>query len=200
MPKGTVSQAHTKVDTIKFQQKRLAKCQLRHSELDKLIQRIYEDNVLGKISDSRFATLCNQYEQEQHDTTQEIDQLQADISTYKDASVNADSFLKLAIRYTEFTELTPAMLHEFVDRIEIHERTEKRVRSTTQQIDIHLNFIGRYAPSLEYMTANQPEPKSYLFHKIGLTQKLPASHLISPCSWRGRHTLPEIFLFLAWQK
>ena len=127
--------------------------------MDKLIQRIYEDNVLGKISDSRFATLSDQYEREQHDTTQEIDQLQADISTYKDAGVNADNFLKLASRYTEFTELTPAMLHEFVDRIEIHERAEKRVRSTSQQIDIHLNFIGTYAPPLEYITANQPEPK-----------------------------------------
>ena len=151
--------ATKQADTIKFQQKRLAKCQLRHSELDKLIQRIYEDNVLGKISDSRFATLSNQYELEQHDITREIDQLQVDISTYQDTDTKADSFLKLASRYTEFTELTPAMLHEFVDKIEIHERAEKRVRSTSQLIDIHLNFIGTYVPPIEYIVANQPEPK-----------------------------------------
>ena len=151
--------ASKQADTIKFQQKRLAKCKLRHGELDKLIQRIYEDNVLGKISDSRFSTLSDQYEQEQHDITQEIDRLQADIATHKDANVSAYGFLKLASRYTEFTELTPTMLHEFVDRIAIHERAEKRVRSTSQQIDIHLNFIGTYAPPLEYITANQPEPK-----------------------------------------
>ena len=51
------------------------------------------------------------------------------------------------------------MLHEFVDRIEIHERAEKRVRSTSQQIDIHLNFIGTYAPPIEYIVVNQPDPK-----------------------------------------
>ena len=152
--------ASKQVDTVRFQQKRLSTAKLRHGELDKLIQRIYEDNVAGKINDNRYQILYDQYEQEQQDLTDEIDQLQADIGTHEDTTIKADSFLKLVDRYTEFSELTPAMLNEFVNRIEVHERAEKRVRSTSQRIDIHLNFIGAYVPPTEYIQAHQPQPET----------------------------------------
>ena len=94
------------------------------------------------------------------DLSDEIDQLQTDIGTHEDTTVKADSFLELVGRYTEFKELTPAMLNEFVGKIAIHERAEKRVCNTTQQIDIHLNFIGTYTPPTEYIQAQQPQPET----------------------------------------
>ncbi|MCL2189464.1 MAG: recombinase family protein [Defluviitaleaceae bacterium] len=141
--------ANQQADTVKSQRKKLATNQRRHNELDTLIQRIYEDNVSGKLSEKRYEVLANQYEQEQFDLEEAIAQLEADLAGYDDSRDRAAKFLELTRRYRDFTELTPAMLLEFVDRIEIHERAEKRVRVTTQKIDIYLNFIGTYTPPVE---------------------------------------------------
>ena len=103
----------------------------------------------GKISDKRFEVLSNQYEQEQAELEQTITQLTADLDSYDDSTDRAEKFLELTRRYKEFSELTPTMLHEFVDRIEIHERADRRYKVTTQKIDIYLNFIGAYAPPTE---------------------------------------------------
>ena len=102
----------------------------------------------GKINDKRFKVLSNQYEQEQAELEQRITQLTADLDSYDDSTDRAEKFLELTRRYKEFSELTPTMLHEFVDRIEIHERADKRYKVTTQKVDIYLNFIGAYFPSI----------------------------------------------------
>jgi len=133
-------------DTVKSQSKKLRTSQARYGELDKLIQRIYEDNVNGKINDKRFEVLSNQYEQEQAELEQTIVQLEADLNSFDDSQNRADKFMKMIGKYKNFTELTPTMIHEFIDRIEIHERADRRYKITTQKIDIFLNFIGSYQP------------------------------------------------------
>ena len=133
-------------DTVKSQSKKLKISQARHAELDKLIQRIYEDNVSGKLNDKRYEVLSHQYEQEQAELEQTILQLETDLNSFDDSQNRADKFMKLISRYKDFTELTPAMIHEFIDRIEIHERADRRYKITTQKIDIFLNFIGSYKP------------------------------------------------------
>ena len=141
--------SNQQADNVKTQRKKLKSSENRCAELDKLIQRIYEDNVSGKINDKRFEVLSSQYEQEQAELEQTIAKLEADFYSYDDSTERAAKFLELTHRYKEFSELTPAMLHEFVDRIEIHERADRRARVTTQKVDVYLNFIGTYFPPIE---------------------------------------------------
>jgi len=133
---------------VKAQRKKLAASEKRRAELDRLIQRIYEDNVAGRITDKRFEVLSVEYEYEQSGLEQEIAELQAGIDNFDDSAARAANFLELTRRYRDFAELTAPMLHEFVRKIVVHERAEKNVRYTTQVVDIHLSFIGRYAPPI----------------------------------------------------
>jgi len=122
------------------------------------MQRIYEDNVAGKINDKRYEALSNQYEQEQAELEQLISKLQADLDSFDDSKDRAEKFLSLMRRYKDFTELTPTILHEFVDRIEIHERANRRFLITTQKVDIYLNFIGNYTPPTNPIRI-EPDPE-----------------------------------------
>ena len=134
---------------IKAQRKKLTASQKRHGELDKLIQRIYEDNVAGRITDKRFEVLSAEYEREQSELEQAIAELQTEVEGFEDSAERAERFLELTRRYTDFTELTAPMLHEYVQKLVIHERAEKNKRYTTQKVEIHLNFIGQFPIPLE---------------------------------------------------
>ena len=136
-------------DSVKSQSKKLKANKSRHLELDNLIQRIYEDNISGKLSDKRFEVLSNQYEQEQAELEPIISQLETDLQSFDDSNIRAEKFLQLVRKYKDFAELTPTIMHEFVDRIEIHEREDRRYKITKQKVDIHLNFIGDYMPPLD---------------------------------------------------
>jgi len=141
--------SNQQADNAKSGRKKLKQSQNRHAELDKLIQRIYEDMVAEKITDKRFEVLSNQYEQEQAELEETITQLTADLDSYDDSTDRAAKFLELTKRYKQFEELTPTMLHEFVDRIEVHERADRRAIVTTQKVDVYLNFIGTYSPPID---------------------------------------------------
>ena len=132
--------------SIKTQRKKLTSNQKRHTELDRLIQRIYEDNVAGRITDKRFEVLSVGYEREQAELEQTIAGLQTEIDSFDDSADRAEKFLELTRRYKDFIELTAPMLHEFVRKIVVHERAEKRKKVTSQKIEIFLNFIEDYAP------------------------------------------------------
>jgi hypothetical protein len=123
---------------IKAQRKKLTASQKRRDELDKLIQRIYEDMVAGRITDKRFEVLSGGYEREQAELEQAIAEIQTAVDSFDDSAARAESFL----------ELTASMLHEFVQKIVVHERAEKKRVFTTQKVEIHLNFIGQYAPPI----------------------------------------------------
>ena len=153
-------------ETVKSQRKKLKSSQSRHAELDKLIQRIYEDMVAEKITDKRFEVLSAQYEQEQAELEQIIATLTADLNGYDDSTDRATKFLELTKRYKEFSELTPTMLHEFVDRIEVHERADRRAIVTTQKVDVYLNFIGTYYPPIdESEQAQEQDPEAQAAHE-----------------------------------
>jgi hypothetical protein len=138
--------AKQQAGNIKAQRKKLTTSQKRCAELDKLIQRIYEDNIAGRITDKRFEVLSAEYEREQAELEQAIAELQTEVDGFEDSAERAASFLGLTRRYKDFTELSASMLHEFVQKIVIHERAEKNKRYTTQKVEIHLNFIGQYTP------------------------------------------------------
>ena len=85
----------------------------RYTQLDGLFQRIYEDNVSGKLSDERFVKLSQGYEAEQKDLQSEIEALRMELSQEKQQSVNVKSFLSTVKKYTEIPELTSEIVHEF---------------------------------------------------------------------------------------
>lgn len=95
----------------------LEKAKKRIAEIDKLIQRIYEDNVIGKLSDERFATLSNTYETEQKELKEKLPEMESYLEAETDKTVNLQKFVQKVKAITEPTELTGKLVHEFIDKI-----------------------------------------------------------------------------------
>ncbi len=113
----------------------------RIDELDRIIKKLYEDNVSQKISDERFIQLSNEYENEQKQLKETIINLEKEIADDTETAVNTDKFLKLINKYTHIEKLDAIILREFIEKILVHEKV-KQDGITTQQIDIYYNFIG----------------------------------------------------------
>lgn len=113
----------------------------RIKELDRIIQRIYEDNINGKISDERFVKMSQAYEQEQAMLTVRVEALRKELSAAKEQSDNTDRFMRLVRKYTEITELTPEIVRTFIEKIIVHEK-EKVNGKTRQTVEIIYNCVG----------------------------------------------------------
>ena len=126
--------------------RRLAAAQKRAGELEKLICKIYEDNALGKLPDTRYKALDAQYAKEQDALEIEIAELEKAVTGYEQSQKSAEKFIALIDKYENFDTLTNTMLNEFVEKILVHERSRKGSQDTTQEIEIYFNFLGRYIP------------------------------------------------------
>ena len=140
------AQSSQQTTEVKKQRIRLAAAKQRISELEVLLCKIYEDNILGKLSDSRYATLDAQYAKEQSELTAEISALEKAVKSYETHEKNADRFIALIDKYENFDKLTIAMLNEFIEKILVHERDRKGSIQTTQEVEIYFNFVGRFVP------------------------------------------------------
>ena len=140
------AQSSQQTAEVRKQRTRLATAKQRVSELEVLLCKIYEDNILGKLSDSRYATLDAQYEKEQSELTAEISVLEKAIRSYEKHEKDADRFIALIDKYENFDKLTIAMLNEFIEKILVHERDRKGSIQTTQEVEIYFNFVGRFVP------------------------------------------------------
>ena len=114
----------------------------RNTELNALFKRLYEDNVLGKVTNEQFRMLSDGYNAEQRDIQEHIPKLQTEIQELKSAATNVDKFVDIAYKYTDLQELTPEVLRTFIAKVVIHERSDKWSKSTKQQIDIYFRYIG----------------------------------------------------------
>ena len=123
--------------------KRLAEIQKRIGELDTIFQRIYEDNIIGKLSDERFMKMSKRYEDEQHTLQTEADEIQSELQQEEKKSVDVKRFLAIVKKYTDLTELTPEILREFIDKIIVHAPDKSRGRRL-QEIEIIYNHIGEF--------------------------------------------------------
>ena len=140
------AQSSQQTAEVRKQRTRLATAKQRVSELEVLLCKIYENNILGKLSDSRYATLDAQYEKEQSELTAEISVLEKAIRSYEKHEKDADRFIALIDKYENFDKLTIAMLNEFIEKILVHERDRKGSIQTTQEVEIYFNFVGRFVP------------------------------------------------------
>jgi len=115
----------------------------REKELDVLFERLYEDNVSGKIDDARFAKMSKRYEQEQGENTPKIKALRLEVKKSEGKRMDVDLFLETVRRYTDATEITRRMVSELIDHIDVYE-AEKQDGITTQRVTIHYNCIGAF--------------------------------------------------------
>ena len=140
------AQSSQQTAEIRKQRTRLAAAKQRVSELEVLLCKIYEDNVLGKLPDSRYEVLDAQYAKEQAALTAEIATLEKAVSDYEKHEKDADRFIALIEKYQNFDKLTVAMLNEFVEKILVHERDRKGSIQTTQEVEIYFNIVGKFVP------------------------------------------------------
>lgn len=126
---------------LSAKRRELEKGKRRILELNGIFKKLYEDRVSGRLKDERFDMLSQDYENEQHILTARMEQLEQEIESHTEKAVNVERFLKIVEKYTDIKELTPEILREFIERIEIHERSVYRGKDATQQIDIYYNFI-----------------------------------------------------------
>lgn len=127
----------------------LEKKQKRVQELDGIIQRLYEDKVMGRLTEARFDKLACAYEEEQAGFTEAVAGLQVALEATEEQAANMENFLKVVRKYTQPTVLTPALLREFVDKVVVH-APDKSSGHRVQRIDVHYNFIGEISFSPEY--------------------------------------------------
>ncbi len=125
----------------KLKKKELASLQARDEELDGLFERIYEDNVNGKISDERFATMSRRYENEQKELSIRIKVLRSELEKQEGKTMTMEMFISMVRKYTRARKLTPRMLNELIERIEVHQ-AEKIDAEWQQRLVIHHNCIG----------------------------------------------------------
>ena len=135
------SQAQFSKDN-KRQRQQLQKDEYRFNEIDRIIQQLYEDNLLGKISDERFVKLSQSYEEEQEQLQTSISDLTEKLAKQQEGNLNISKFMARISKYTKLPELTVEIVNELIDKIVIHKPTGTK-RNRIIQIDIYYNFIGK---------------------------------------------------------
>ena len=125
----------------KLKEKELRTLLARDEELDGLFERIYEDNVSGKLSDDRFAKMSRRYEDEQKELSDKIKKLRSEIEKQSSRSMTTDMFIGLVRKYTRARKLTPRMLNELIEKIEVF-NAEKIDGVWEQRLRIHYNCVG----------------------------------------------------------
>lgn len=125
----------------KLKEKELKTFLARDEELDGLFERIYEDNVSGKLSDDRFAKMSRRYEDEQKELAEKIKRLRSEIEKQSSRSMTTDMFIGLVRKYTRARKLTPRMLNELIEKIEVF-NAEKIDGVWEQRLRIHYNCVG----------------------------------------------------------
>ena len=125
----------------KLKEKELKSLLARDEELDGLFERIYEDNVSGKLSDDRFAKMSRRYEDEQKELAEKIKKLRSEIEKQSCRSMTTDMFIGLVRKYTRARKLTPRMLNELIEKIEVF-NAEKIDGVWEQRLRIHYNCVG----------------------------------------------------------
>ena len=147
----TENKAAEQMQMLSVSKRQMEQQMRRIAEIDNIIKRLYEDNLNGKLSDSRFSKMSADYEQEQRTLENSNAELKCMVDTCEEQSLNIKSFLKCVRKYTEPCELTPDMLHELVEKIIVY-APDKSSGHHTQQIDIYYNFVGKIPLSKEVAT------------------------------------------------
>ena len=130
-------------NTALRKQRELDALTARDRELDMLFERLYEDNVAGKIDDARFAKMSKRYEQEQGENAKKIKALRLELKKDESKRMDIDDFLETVRRYTDVATITKRVVAELIDHIEVY-HAEKQDGITNQRVVIYYNCIGAF--------------------------------------------------------
>lgn len=144
-------------DTAKAYKRQIIKNEKRIVELDLLFRKTYEDFAAGRLTEKRFEQLSQGYEAEQVEIETQTAKIQGELTQFNSDSVKADKFMELVRRYTDFSEMTPTMLHEFVEKVVVHE-ADKSSGVREQRVDIYLNYIGQFEVPEDFEDENIEKP------------------------------------------
>lgn len=142
------SQKQAEQITLEYEQK-----QKRCEELDKIISRLYEDNVLGRIGDERYESMSQSYELEQVEIKKALPILKSKIDELKRQSDCADNFINVIKKYTIIDKLDAAILNKLIDKIVVHHKEQAEDGRTFQQIEIYYRFVGKLGTENELSKA-----------------------------------------------
>ena len=134
----------SKRETVKFQAKtkaELKRLSERQEEIGKIIRKLYEDNVNGRITDERFDFLAKSYEDEGNELKTKIQEFKNALASSVQDEEKLSRFLKVVKSYTEIEELTPEILNSFIEKIYIGE-AEKYDGRKMQEVEIIYKFVG----------------------------------------------------------
>jgi DNA invertase Pin-like site-specific DNA recombinase len=140
--------AMQQTDETKKQQKRIPQITVRLEQINKVINKLYEDNALGNIDQDRYQQLSQKYSEEYYSLKKELEETQEYISDHESASQRAKRFISLVEKYCTFDDITPTAINEFISKIVVHERDKKRGRQVVQYVEVHFNYIGRFENEL----------------------------------------------------
>ena len=143
---GAKQKAEAKKE-LAAKRRQLTQAQRRIEELDRLFKRIYEDNANGKLSDSRFQMLSDDYEQEQEELREKLLRLNEVINEQEEQAENIDRFIGKVRKYLDLDKLTPTILNDMVKAVYVH-ASDKSKGYREQQIDISYDLVGILPASL----------------------------------------------------
>lgn len=116
------------------------KATARMIELDTLFRKLYEDNALGRLGDQQFIMLTSGYEDERGTLKKRVSELESEFNAVEERGADVEKFVKIVRQYTDFTELTYENVHEFIERILIHEPDKE---TNTRKVEIFYSFVNR---------------------------------------------------------
>ncbi|WP_314674957.1 DUF4368 domain-containing protein [uncultured Solobacterium sp.] len=115
----------------------------RISDLDKLFSRIYEDNILGKLSDERYSCMANEYETEQEQLMQEVKENEKTLVELQKQTVYMKMLYQGLMEFTEMKEINPTIVNKLIEHIEIH-NNEKKYSHNNVKVDIYFTAVGLF--------------------------------------------------------
>ena len=142
------SLAKEQTEEIKKQKKRIPQIKDRMEQIERVMNKLYEDNALGNIEPKRYEQLSGKYAEEYYSLKAEQEQIEERLSEFENANQRAKNFIKLAESYSDFEELTPTAINEFISKIVVHERDVKRAKYAVQRIEVYFNYIGKFENEL----------------------------------------------------
>ena len=137
------SLAKEQTEEVVKQKKRIPQITDRMEQIERVMNKLYEDNALGNIEPKRYEQLSGKYAEEYYSLKTEQDKIEERLSEFANANQRAKNFIKLAESYSDFEELTPTLLREFVEKIVVHECSYDENGTRRQDIDIYYSFVGK---------------------------------------------------------
>lgn len=144
---------------LELEKRELDRNTARINELDTLFRNLYEDKALGRLSDQQFIMLTSGYEDEKNSLESKIANLERSINAVTECRADVDKFVKVVKQYTDIQELTFENVHEFIDRILVHEPNRE---TKTRKVEIFYSFVGRIEnmdKPIEFTTYIRPEKR-----------------------------------------